>query len=167
MIKTTRRLKLTEFTLDDAEVVLRILNDPGFHANIGDRKIRSVEEAKTYLRNAIFPSYEELGFSMFRLALKETDEVIGMCGLLKRDSLDYVDVGYALLQEHSGKGYASEAVEETIKLGLEDFNLDTLAAIISPHNQASIRIVEKFGFHFDRVIRMNERDVKLFLKKLY
>jgi RimJ/RimL family protein N-acetyltransferase len=167
MIKITLRLKLTKFTLDDAEDVLRILNDPGFHANIGDRNIRTVEEAKSYLQNSIFPSYATFGFSMFRLALKETDEVIGMCGLLKRDTLDYVDLGYALLQEYSGKGYASEAIEETIRIAREDFKLKTLAAIISPHNDISLHLVEKFGFHFDRLIRINDKEVKLFLKDLY
>lgn len=167
MKKSTTRLSLSYFTLADAPFILQILNEEGFRNNIGDRKVRSLEDARNYLENNIFPGYAKHGFSMFRVALNDSDEVVGMCGILQRENLEFPDVGYAIAEKNYLKGYATEAIKATLELAKSNFGMKEIGAIISPHNEASIRIVQNLGFEFLRMDKNPQDDVvKVFLKKL-
>lgn len=142
----TERLTIRRITIDDAPFMIATLNDPGFLANIGDRGVRTVEDAETYIRDRILASYEANGFGMFRVALKENDEGIGTVGFVKRDGLDGPDLGFAFLQAHTGKGYGHEAARALMDWGREMLALPPLLAITAPDNHASAALLTKLGF---------------------
>jgi RimJ/RimL family protein N-acetyltransferase len=122
-----------------------MLNEPSFIENIGDRNVRTAEDAVRYLADGPIKSYAQHGHGLYAVVLKETGQPIGMCGLIKRDKFPDIDVGYAFLPEFWSKGYAREAVmaalEEARALGRT-----RVIAIVSPGNAASIRLLEKLGF---------------------
>ncbi len=142
----TERLLLRRFTLDDAAFVLRLLNEPSFIQNIGDRGVRNLEQAVSYLTDGPMASYARHGHGLELVALKESLRPIGMCGLLKRDAFPDVDVGYAFLPEFWSQGYAAEAVAATLLHGKQALGLARVLAFVSPGNAPSIRLLEKFGF---------------------
>lgn len=142
----TERLTIRRITIDDASFMIATLNDPGFLANIGDRGVRTVEDAETYIRDRILASYEANGFGMFRVALKENDEGIGTVGFVKRDGLDGPDLGFAFLQAHTGKGYGHEAARALMDWGREALDMPPLLAITAPDNHASAALLAKLGF---------------------
>ena len=130
-IATTGRLCLREFTLDDAPFVLRLLNEPGFIANIADRGVRSIADAERYLADGPMTSYARHGFGLWMVELLEGDVPVGMCGLIRREGLADVDIGYALLAAFEGSGYAREAGAATVGLARERFALQRVVAIVS------------------------------------
>lgn len=113
----TARLSLRRFVFDDAPFVVELLNQPSFIRNIGDRGVRTVDDARRYLHDGPMAMYEKYGFGLWRASRRTDDVFVGMCGLLKRDILPDVDVGYAFLPEHWGQGYAFEAADATVALG--------------------------------------------------
>ena len=141
----TARLTLRRFTPSDAPFVLRLLNEPSFHEFIGDRGVRTLEDAVRYLEQGPMASYESYGHGLLRVALPD-DTPIGMCGLLRRPGLAHPDLGFALVPEYWGHGYTVEASRAAITYGRETLQLDTLLAITSPHNLRSMRVLEKLGF---------------------
>ncbi len=143
----TPRLLLHPFTHDDAPFILRLLNEPSFLQHIGDKGVRDLEGAKGYLSNGPMASYAKHGHGLMAVVPKATGEPIGMCGLLKRDNLDHPDLGYAFLPEAWGQGYAQEAAHAV----LQDANLNRVLAIVSPSNAASLRLLEKLGFSFEKL----------------
>ena len=145
IVLQTSRLVLREFTPADAAFVLRLLNEPSFIENIGDRKVRTPDDAVRYLTDGPIASYQRRGHGLWRVELAETQQPIGMCGLLKRDQLADIDVGYAFLPEFWSKGYAREAVEETLEFARR-LGRPRVVAIVSPGNAASVRLLEKLGF---------------------
>ena len=159
-ILETERLFLRQFTADDASFILELVNEPSFIRNIGDRGVRSLEDAKRYIENGPVTSYARNGFGLYLVQLKETGESIGMCGLIKRPALDDVDIGYAFLPKFWSKGYAVEAAlankEEARSLGLK-----RLVAIINPDNESSIRVAEKLGMKFERMIQLSADDIEI------
>lgn len=150
----TNRLQLRWLTLDDGELMLAIWNDPAFVRNVGDRGIRTAEQAAQALSEGPLQLYQDYGFGPYRLALRDTGEAIGICGLFKRETLDDPDVGFALLPEFCGKGYASEAAAAVVEHAKHGLGLPRLTAIVSPENAASIGLIEKLGLRFERMIRM-------------
>lgn len=138
----TPRLVLRRFTTGDAAFVLRLLNERSFIENIGDRGVRTPEQAGKYLQDGPMASYARHGHGLNLVALRETQQPIGMCGLLKRDALPDVDIGYAFLPEFWSKGYARESVAAV----LQSADPERVAAIVSPGNAPSIRLLEEFGF---------------------
>lgn len=142
----TERLTLRRFTLADAPFILALLNSPGWLRFIGDRGVRTEEEARAYLRRAPLASYAEHGFGMWLAARRDTGEPVGTCGLIQRTYLEEADVGFAFLPAHSGLGYATEAVAATIRLARERHGRRRLAAIVQPDNAASLRVLQKLGF---------------------
>jgi RimJ/RimL family protein N-acetyltransferase len=142
----TRRLSLRRQTAGDAPFILRLLNDADFLRHIGDRGVRTVEDAEAYVRDGAVASYEAHGFGLYLVESKDGGEAVGVCGLLKRAFLEDVDLGFALLPEHRRHGYAREAAEATILFAREELGLERLAAIVSPENTASIRLLEGLGF---------------------
>jgi RimJ/RimL family protein N-acetyltransferase len=143
----TDRLTLREFTLADAPFILRLLNEPSFLANIGDKGVRTDEEARRYLVDGPLASYAAHGFGLWGVLLAATGELIGMCGLLQRPTLEAPDLGYAFLPEHWGAGYAVEAADGVLNHARDVLGLATVLAITSLDNEASIRVLRRVGYH--------------------
>lgn len=160
----TARLRLHEFvegSAEDAAFMLELLNDPGFLRYIGDRGVHTLVQAHTYLLKGPISSYRKLGFGLYRIEEKSAGRSIGVCGLVKRDTLDDVDLGYALLVDSCGQGYAREAAAAVLAHARAELSLPRIVAITDPDNQASIRLLEKLGFGFDRVVRLSIDDIEL------
>lgn len=138
----TARLRLRPLAPDDAPFILRLLNEPSFLEHIGDKGVRSLEDARRYLEDGPLASYARHGHGLMAVALRETGEAIGMCGLLKREHLDHPDLGYAFLPQGWGRGYAFEAAQAV----MGGAKLGRVLALVSPGNGPSIRLLEKLGF---------------------
>lgn len=160
----TERLSLRRFDFEDAPFVVELLNQPSFIRNIGDRGVRNVDDALRYLREGPMAMYEQHGFGLWRASRRVDGVFVGMCGLLKRDILPDVDVGYAFLPAHWGQGYAFEAASATVAHGARKFGLERIVGVVSDHNAASIRVLEKIGMRFERMYPMhpNEPEVRLY-----
>jgi len=148
----TERLTVRELTYTDAAFILRLLNEPSFIDNIADKGVRNLDDAKNYLLAGPLASYKNYGFGLFRVGLREDDTVIGIAGLLKRDFLDDVDLGYALLPEFCGFGYAYEVNSALLDYAKTKIVLKTVVAIVTPNNNRSIKLLRKLGFHADGTI---------------
>jgi RimJ/RimL family protein N-acetyltransferase len=160
----TERLALRRLSPDNAEFILDLLNQPSFLRYIGDKGVRNTEEAINYIQTGPVASYEQHGFGLYLVQLKETGAAIGMCGLLKRDSLPDVDIGFAFLPEYWSRGYALESAEAVMKYGKEKFGLQRIVAITSLENESSIKLLEKLGMKFEGLIKLgdDQREVRLF-----
>jgi [ribosomal protein S5]-alanine N-acetyltransferase len=164
----TPRLRLRRITAADAAFMLRLLNEPSFLQNIGDRHVRTLEDACAYIAKGPQASYETHGFGLYMMELKESGEAIGICGLLKRESLPDADVGYALTPEFWSRGFASEAVAGVLTHAAETFALKRVLAVVNAENAASIRVLEKQGFRRRGTIRMTtgEPELQLLVRDL-
>jgi RimJ/RimL family protein N-acetyltransferase len=161
----TERLTLRHLSpAMDAEFILRLLNEPSFLQYIGDKKVRTLDDARAYIRNGPMKSYEENGFGLYRVGLKENGSAIGICGLIKRDTLPEPDIGFAFLPEYWDKGYAHESAAEIMRYARDVLRLDRILAITSPDNESSGKLLGKIGLHFQRMIRLSDDadEVKLF-----
>ena len=147
----TDRLTIRELDEDDAPFLLELLNDPGFITYIGDRGVRALDDALAYLHNGPQAMIAQHGFGLWRIALTDSDEAIGICGILKRDALPHPDLGYAILTRHCGHGYAHEAASATLTYAREYLGIDRILAITAMENPASIRLLEKLGFQFEEI----------------
>jgi RimJ/RimL family protein N-acetyltransferase len=142
----TPRLRIRPFVVEDAPFILRLLNEPSFITNIADRGIRSLADAEHYLREGPIASHLRHGHALWHVRLAETDVPIGMAGLLKRDTLDRPDLGYALLPEYVGQGLAREATDAVMTYAQSTLGLLRIAAIVNPDNTRSIRLLDQLGF---------------------
>lgn len=159
----TKRLSLRRMTLEDAPFILRLVNEPSWLRFIGDKNVRNLDDARRYIQTGPLDMYAKLGFGMFLVQLTSSGEPIGACGLLKRDTLPAPDIGYAFLPEFWGQGYAFEAAAAVLSYGHENHGLNRIMAITSPDNVSSVRVLEKCGMKFERMLAMSETDeVKLF-----
>lgn len=152
----TDRLLLRELQTSDAGFIHAVLNDADFLANVGDRNVRTPDDAAAYIESGPRASYAQHGFGLWAVAVRDGGELAGICGLLKRDALDAPDVGFAMLPAHRGRGYASEAAGATLAHGREQLRLERVLAIVKPQNTASIRVLEKLGMVRERMIRLTE-----------
>jgi RimJ/RimL family protein N-acetyltransferase len=159
LICETPRLRVRRLESADAPFILRLLNEPSFLENIGDRGVRSLDDARAYLAKGPFASYEQHGFGLFHVSLKEGGDAVGMCGLLKRDWLDAPDVGFALLPEFWSKGYAYESSVGVIEWARGSFGVNRVIGIVKPGNTGSIRVLEKLGMAFERTVTSPEGQV--------
>ncbi len=164
----TERLTLRPFTHNDAGFILELVNEPSFIQNIGDRGVRTLADAEKYLENRPISSYARNGFGLLAVTLNETGQPIGMCGLIKRDALDDADIGYAFLPRFWSKGYAIESAQGVMKFAKEVVGLKRIVAIVDPNNAGSIRILEKIGMKFEKMVKLSEddNDLKLFSNSL-
>jgi ribosomal-protein-alanine N-acetyltransferase len=153
-ILETERMALCELAPGDDAFILELLNDPGFLQNIGDRGMRTLADARGYIANSAVASYEKNGFGLYRTALKDTGVPIGICGLVKRDGLDHPDIGFAFLERFWGNGYASESAAAVLRHAHETLGLRRILAITALDNRGSIRVLEKIGFRFERIIKL-------------
>ena len=160
----TERLVLRRLSADDAEFILELLNQPSFLRYIGDKGVRNTEDAILYIQTGPVASYDRFGFGLYLVELKDSGVSIGMCGLIKRDSLPDVDVGFAFLPDYWSRGYAFEATAAVMKYGRQVLGLGRIVAITSLDNAASIKLLEKIGLRFERLIKLTEDqpEVRLF-----
>lgn len=157
----TERPILRHFCIDDGEFIIRLLNEPSFIKRIGDKGVRNGEDAKQYLLSGPIDSYDRFGYGLNMVELKKSGEPVGMCGLVKREYLDDADIAYALLERHWSQGYAAESAEAVMRHARETLNLQRILAIVSPDNHSSIRLLEKIGLTFERMIRRADDDEEL------
>jgi [ribosomal protein S5]-alanine N-acetyltransferase len=159
----TERLILRKFTVDDASFMLKLLNTPSWLRFIGDRNVRSVEEAEQFLLNGYMKSYETHGFGFYAAIEKATQNLIGMCGLVKRNTLEDVDIGFAFMPESMGKGYGFEAASATLNYAESVMKLEKVIAIVDPKNVISIALIGKIGLQFEKMVRLSADDIELML----
>jgi len=153
-VVTTPRLAVRELTHADAPFIVALLNDPAFVRNIGDRGVRTDADARAYLTAGPLESYARHGFGLCAVDLLATGQSIGICGLLQRADLPGPDIGFAFLPEFRAQGYAFEAASAVMADAFTRLGLETLLAIVNPVNEASIRLLDRLGFTFERTIPM-------------
>ena len=154
----TERLRLRAVTIDDTELMLAVWNDPAFMRNVMDKEIRTPEQAREALQDGALRLFTNFGYGPYCMSLKSNGIMIGICGLFKRENLDDPDIGFAVLPDYCGRGYAGEAAAAVVNYARDDLGLDVLAAIVSPDNTASIGLIEKLGLRFESMITMPGED---------
>lgn len=164
----TERLALRRLTPADAPFVLALLNDPDWLRYIGDRGVRTVEQAADYIAAGPARMYAHYGFGLYLTALKAGGEPIGLCGLVRRDFLEDVDIGFAFLPRYRGAGYAQEAAEAVLRYASAVLGLRRVVAIVDPTNDRSARLLEKLGLRFERMVTYpgEEAELRLFARAL-
>lgn len=162
-ILDTERLSLRQLSADDAAFILELLNDPSFVRNIGDRHVRSLDDARAYVANGPVASYERFGFGLFLVTLKESATPIGICGLLKRDALQDIDIGFAFLPEFRSRGFALESALSVKAYAAHVLGVKRLVAIVTPTNERSIHLLEKMGFQPETTVKLADDEDALSL----
>jgi RimJ/RimL family protein N-acetyltransferase len=150
----TARLLLRRLDADDAPFVLRLVNDPAWLEHIGDKGVRTLDDARQYLREGAIAMYERCGFGLYLVALRDGGEPIGICGLVKRDALADVDLGFALLPQFRGKGYALESAAAVMGYARHTLNLGRIVAITGCDNHASRALLARLGFRREGTVRI-------------
>ena len=163
IVLETERLILRALNSTDAEFILALLNEPSFLRYIGDKKVRTVQDAENYILNGPVASYERHGFGLCLVELKQPQTPIGICGLLKRDELPDPDIGFAFLPDFWNCGYAFESAAAVMNDARERLNLTRILAITNQDNEPSIKLLQKLGMHIERVIKMSTDSTELFL----
>jgi RimJ/RimL family protein N-acetyltransferase len=160
----TDRLIIRRLTFEDAAFILELVNDPTWLRFIGDRGVRTLADARNYILKGPMEMYDRLGFGLYLAELKDERVPIGLCGLIKRDSLKHVDIGFAFLPDFRSKGYAYEAASAVLAYGKNTLGLERIVAIVSPGNDSSIKLLGKLGFQFEQMITLSsQNEVKLFI----
>lgn len=162
-IVETEHLILRKLTLDDAAFILHLVNTPSWIQYIGDRGVRNLEDARTYVKNGPLKSYELNGFGLYLIVMKTAGTPIGMCGLIKRPSLKDVDIGFALLPEYMGRGLAFEAANAMMEYAKNTIQLSRIVAITDPENERSQKLLLKIGLQFEKVIPATAEGEELWL----
>jgi [ribosomal protein S5]-alanine N-acetyltransferase len=155
-VLSTPRLSLRRLTEEDAEFILELLNDPDFVRFIGDKGLRDLDDARGYILTGPVASYAQHGFGLWLVELKSVNTPVGICGLLKRESLPDVDLGFAFLPRYRAQGYARESAAAVLEYGRAVLGLERIVAIVDPGNAGSLRLLEKIGMSFDRTVRLSE-----------
>lgn len=162
-ILETERLSIRELESElDAEFIHKLLNTPKFLRYIGDRGVRSIDEAANFIEDRYRQSYRDNGFGLYTVELKSDGTQIGMCGFVKRDTLPDPDIGFAFLPEHERMGYGYESAAGVLEYGRMNLMFRRVLAIVSPENLASAKLLEKLGFEKQGMIEMPDGSVKLF-----
>ncbi|HBB97696.1 MAG TPA: GNAT family N-acetyltransferase [Blastocatellia bacterium] len=165
IILETKRLRLRHLAPDiDAEFILELLNDPSFIRYIGDKGVRDLDAARRYIVDGPVKSYEAHGFGLYLVELKMNQTPIGICGVLKRETLPDPDIGFAFLPAYWNQGYACESAVAVMDHARETLKLARVLAITSPDNEASGKLLNKIGLRFDRLVKLTEDapEIKLF-----
>lgn len=161
---STERLELRWLTVDDAEFMLRIWNDTAFVRFVGDRGVRSEDDARHAIASGPLRLYADYGYGPYRLELRETGEPIGICGLFRRAGLPDADIGFALLPPYRRAGYAREAADAVVRQARDVLGLERLTAIVAAENSDSVRLIGRLGLRFERTLRLggDDRDACLY-----
>lgn len=157
---------MRELQLEDAAFMHELVNEPAWLRFIGDRSVANLEDARAYIQRLRVESYERYGFGMYVVEIAETSEAIGLCGLVKRESLEDVDIGFAFLAAHRGCGFAFESSEAVLEHAKADLGLSRLLAIVTPDNAPSISLLEKLGFVFERTDHVEDEELQVFARTL-
>lgn len=157
----TERLSLRRLSHGDAAFIRELVNDPAFVRYIGDKGVRTDADAVAYIENGPVASYERFGFGLYAVKTKATGEVIGICGLLKRDSLPHADVGFAFLPQFRSQGYAVESASAVLGYAAQTLGLKRILAITNTDNTGSIRVLERVGLRFEGMIKLTEGEPEL------
>lgn len=160
LVCETSRLIIRHFTIDDAAFIYRLLNTPIWLTYIGDRHIRGLSDARNYLVNGPLVSYDRYGFGLYCVALREDKTPVGMTGLIKRNGLEEVDIGFAFLPEYTGQGYAYEAASAVKDYALTTLKLPRVAAITTEKNQQAISLLNKIGLHHEKMVQLPGSDTE-------
>jgi RimJ/RimL family protein N-acetyltransferase len=166
-LTTTNRLIISKVTLKDAPFFVDLMNTPSWLKYIGDRNIKSVEDAKNHLKKGILKSYKESGYGFYKVTQKsEPEKLIGIVGLVKRKELEHTDIGFAFLPNYEGKGYGYESSVAILDMAKNKFKLDKVLAITNPDNKSSIHLLEKLGLSFQKRIKpfADNEELLLFAK---
>lgn len=150
-IATTQRLVLRRINPGDARFICRLLNDPSWIENIGERGVRTEDQAATYIREKMLVMYETHGFGLYVMETRDDGRAIGLCGLVRRESLPSPDLGFALLPEFRGRGFACEASRAIMAYARAVLHLPRLLAITTPGNVKSRQLLERLGFRCQRL----------------
>jgi RimJ/RimL family protein N-acetyltransferase len=163
-ILETGRLILREIVETDAEFIFDLVNQPSFIKYIGDRNVKTLENAREFIETRYRKSYLENGFGLYLVELKESRTPVGICGFVRRDTLPDADIGFAFLPQFERKGYAFESASAVMNYGREKLNLTRVLAITTQDNFSSVKLLEKLGFKFERLIKMphDAEELKLF-----
>lgn len=151
----SERLRLRPLNLDDADFIFSLVNEPAWLRYIGDKGVRTLEDARGYIRNGPMAMYARCGFGLLVVELAATGAAMGLCGLIRRDGLDGVDIGFAFLPAFRGQGYALEAAAAVLADGRDRLALRRLLAITSPDNFSSIALLKKLGFGYERPLSLS------------
>ncbi|KAA0789208.1 GNAT family N-acetyltransferase [Bacillus sp. FSL M8-0063] len=162
IVLETERLVIRWFDIKDAPFILELVNDPAWIQFIGDKRIKNLEDAKKYILNGPVDMYNKMGFGLYLVERKEDLTPLGMCGLIKRDSLEDVDIGFAFLEKFRSKGYGFESASAVIDYGVQKLGLKRIVAITTIDNINSGKLLEKVGLQFEKIISESGEDLKLF-----
>ncbi len=157
----TLRLVLEPVTLDDSEFMLELLTDPAFIRHVGDRQVRTREQAAAYLGERVLPMQAEQGFGMFVVRLRDSGEATGICSLIQREWLADVDIGYAFLPRFRGMGLAFEATKSMLDWVTDELGRTRIVAIVTPDNERSIALLQKLGMVYESTVTSPGEDVAL------
>lgn len=158
----TDRLILRHVVAEDDAFILGLLNQPSFIKFIGDRGVRDLEGARDYIETRFTKSYNDHGYGMYSMELKDGGKVVGLCGLVNRDTLPDPDIGFALLPEYWSTGLAREAAEAALEQGRTSLGLKRVLAITTKDNESSGRLLERIGLRFEKMIMHGDEELKLF-----
>ena len=159
----TGRMTLRRLTPADAPFIRELVNEPSWIRFIGDRGVRTEDDARAYLAKGPIAMYERYGFGLWMCESRESGEALGICGLIKRDTLEDVDIGFAFLPRYWGQGYAHESAAAVLDYGREVLELDRIVAITSPDNTSSIRLLEKLGLRLEKTFEVGGMPTQLFV----
>jgi len=159
----TERLLLRPAAMEDAAFYLNLLNSPKWLQNIGDRNVRSIEDAERYISEKMTPQLKRLGYSNYTVIRKSDNQNLGCCGLYDREGIEGVDIGFAFLPEYEGKGYAYESALKIKEIGITKFGIKKISAITIPENKSSQKLLEKLDFSFIKIINIPNDDEDLML----
>ena len=162
-VAQTERLLLRWLDPGDSAFILELVNDPSWMRYIGDKGVKTIQDAKRYIENGPVEMYQRLGFGRYMVDLKENGVPIGICGLIKRDALPDVDLGFAFLPRFWGNGYAFESASAVMSYGREALGLSRIVAILSQDNHRSAKLLEKLGFRFDSTVSLQPGGDQLML----
>jgi RimJ/RimL family protein N-acetyltransferase len=154
----SERLSLRKLSVNDAEFIFDLVNQPSWLKYIGDRNVHSIEDAVGYIEKGPMTMYQQYGFGLFLVQLRENEMPIGLCGILKRDTLEHPDIGFAFLPSIWGKGYAFEAAHATLQYAKEVHQFEQVLAITTQDNMSSIKLLNKLGMQFERLIQLSPED---------
>lgn len=163
MILETDRLIVREFTLEDAPFFFELVNDDEWKRFIGDRNVRTLQDAEDYLNNRIIPSYRDWGFGFYLVIEKGSKTSVGITGFVKREQLEHVDVGFAFLPIGRGKGYAFESTQAIMDYGHKTLGLTTVMGIANNDNERSHHLLKKLGLEFKKHIKLYEEEQEISL----
>jgi len=157
----TERLILKPAAVRDADFFLELYNMPSFIRYIGDRNLRTKEDAENYIKNRFLPQIEKLGFGNYVVTLKENDAKIGAVGIFEREGLDVLDIGFSFLPDYEGKGFAYESANKLKEVAATEFGIQKISAITTKDNFSSQKLIEKLGLKFQKMVTIPNDDAEL------